>query len=598
MNKQRRFPVVLRQKLILYAALSLFVMACCSTALVTLTLLESWKEVQESSLLYSAELKAQTATEWMRKNRHLARQAAARTGMRQELEALNKGEKSAAEVIPFISGAIQDALKSSSDMVGITRLNDKGECIAAGGVSIPQHLLTAATPQEDRVRFTPPVRLGDQDAILLSTAIHNRQSEFIGTDVIAVTLSSLYTLLHESTLVGMWQQGHAIWFWQPDASTLPPQSALEPDMRKRPEFDPELWQACLMKAAQGEKGVISTNALVLAYVPVPDTPWGLVLVEDAHALYAPAWKNMASVAVSIACIYLLCLGGIIILSRPLAGKILLHTHELEATIDAKTYQLQKTQIELEQRVEERTRSLIETNKALRREQIHRQEVAREIFNLLEQVRGDISRDLHDHTGQLLTTLRLSLENIRASLGTQAQAQSEQIKEVGNTVMLIQRALKDIARGLRPPCLDYLGIIPSLETLIGEYRNAGLKIYFFHKNIPQTIENELALAFYRIAQEALTNILRHAEASTVHINFTLQQNAFTLSIEDNGKGFDPSVLCGEKLAQHWGTTLMHERMVLLDGEFILESSAGKGTQIIARVPCKTNKDKGNSGEHCD
>ncbi|MDD2967789.1 MAG: histidine kinase [Desulfovibrionaceae bacterium] len=585
MNKQRRFPAVLRRRLIFYAALSLFVMVCCSTALVTLTLLQSWKEVQESSLLYSAELKAQTATEWMRKNRHLARQAAARTGMRQELEALNKGTKSATEVVPFITGAIQDSLKSSSDMIGITRLNNKGEIIASGGVDIPQHLLMAATPQEDRVRFTPPVALGDQNVILLSTAIHNRQSEFIGTDVIAVAVASLYTLLHKATLVGMWQQGQELWFWPPEASTLPQQDDKKAAQSANPVFDAQLWKACLFKATQGEKGVISTNSLVLAYVPVPDTPWGLVLVEDAHALYAPAWKNMASVGMSIAFIYLLCLGGIVILSRPLAGKILLHTHELEATIAAKTSQLQKTQVELEQRVEERTRSLIETNEALRREQTHRQEVAREIFNLLEQVRGDISRDLHDHTGQLLTTLRLSLENIRASLGTQAQQQSKQIQEAGNTVMIIQRALKDIARGLRPPCLDYLGIIPSLETLLGEYRNAGLKIYFFHKNIPAAIDNELALAFYRIAQEALTNILRHAAASTVHISFTLQQNAFTLSIEDNGKGFDPKQLCGEKLAQHWGITLMHERMVLLDGEFILESSPDKGTQIIARVPCK-------------
>lgn len=568
------FPDVLRHRLIFYAAASLLVMAVCSTVLVTVTLWQSWKQVQEASLLYSAELKSQAAAEWMRKNRHLARQAAARTGMREELEALNKGQKNAEGVISFITGAIKDALRHSSDMVGVTRLNDKGKAVAFGGVPIPKELLIPAKPEENNVHFTPPLFLEGQECILLSTPIYNRSMEFIGTDIIAVSTDALHHLILGSTCLGIWQGGPHCFLHSPDIENV------NTDPKKR-----SIWESALREALSGNKGVMSRGELVLAYVPVPDTPWGLVFAEDANRLYAPAWKNFSLVLVTIVFIYLLFLAGIVVLSRPLAGKILLHTHELEATINSKTKELKKTQAELEDRVAQRTESLRAANEALKQEELRRKEVAREIVNMLERVRSEISRDLHDHTGQLLTTLRLLLENIRSEISEHSPAQAARLKEAGRSVMMIQRSLKGIARGLRPPCLDYLGLIPSIKTLLEEYRAAGLKIFFFHKDIPQKIDNEVALAFYRIAQEALTNVLRHAEATTVHVNFTRQQDFYSLSIEDNGKGFDPAQKRDAILGDHFGLALMQERMLLLGGDYILESFPNKGTQIIARVPCE-------------
>lgn len=596
-----KLPDTLRRRLIFYAAGALLLMGAAAALAVSIPLVGQRKQMEETALLQEATLKAQAAAEWLRQNRHLARQIAARTGMRQELEMMNKGLKPAEEVIPFITGAIQDSLRQTSDVLGITRLDDKGRLVAQGGLPMsPQWLTPVQDPAKDqsrRVRLSLPKMLEQRQCLLFTAPILNRSSEYIGYDVMAVSTDSLRQLLGKNALLGQWEGDAPLWFWSGAAKEQPGAA----------------WSHVLQRTAAGGSGVTQTPHKVLAYVPVPDSPWGLVLEADASSLYAPAWAHVHSVVGYTLLAYALCLGGFIVLSRPLAGAILLHTHELEATVDAKTHQLQEeldariavekalqqSRDELEQRVEERTQSLAAANTALLHEQTQRKQVARELINLMEEVRSDISRDLHDHTGQLLTTLRLSLETLRGEVEPQNPEAAARLHSAGETVKTIQRTLKSIARGLRPPCLDYLGLVAALEALLEEYRQAGLKIFFFHKDIPEHVKAEQGLALYRIAQEALTNVLRHAKASTVHVSFTCQKlddaehgqrRTITLSIEDDGQGFDPEhTLHTRGPVERLGLTLMQERMVLLDGECVIESAPGRGTQIMAQVSMEMNED---------
>ena len=582
---QRNLTHILRRRLIYYAAGALLLMALAAGLTVSVPLIAQRKVLEENSLLQAATLKAQATSEWLRQNRHVARQIAARTGMRQELELLNKGLKPAQEVIPFITGAILDALRQSSDVLGITRLNDKGQPVAQGGLPIPPELLRQAQGNTDRVLISLPQILDGRQCLLFSAPIRNRSNEYIGCDVMAVSTQALRQLLGPDALLGLWQDNAPLWFW-PRHDNQPP---------------PGPWHKALVQAVNKDNGVQHADRMVLAHVAVPDSPWGLLLEADRASLYAPIRASVWGVAGYMALVYVLCLGGFIFVSRPLAGTILLHTHELEATIDAKTRQLQdqlharilaekslqKIRDELERRVEKRTRSLAEANEALRHEQAQRKQVARELINLLEGVRSDISRDLHDHTGQLLTTLRLSLETLRGEMESHAPQEALRLQQAGESVKNIQRTLKGIARGLRPPCLDYLGLVAALEVLLEEYRQTGLKIFFFHKDIPETLEAERGLALYRIAQEALTNVLRHAKAATVHVSFTCQRGpdarTVTLSIEDDGQGFDAAhMLHARGPVERLGLTLMQERMVLLGGECVVESAPGRGTQIMAQM----------------
>lgn len=529
----------LRKKLFIYFAFALLCLALCVAGAVALPLLRGWKSLEENTLLHNTQFKATAAAEWLRQNRHLARQLAARTGMRQELELLNTGQKSPQLVVPFIMGAIQDSLRQTTDVLSLVRLDSSGKVVAAGGVPVPPDFFPPRKGGEPRVHVSAPVKLGKETAILFSTAIMNRQQERIGTDIMAVSTESLLALLHDKgkNFLATRAKGELYFF----EAQLPNGAELE-NIKNG-----------MYRALRDEKGVSSDKYQVLAYVPVPESPWALVTIVDSSSLYAPAWANLTTMLLYIGFVYVVCLLGFWLLLRPLTGTILVHTHELE-----------------------------NSNAALRKEQSRRQQLSGELINLIEEIRKDISRDLHDHTGQLLTTLRLQLESLRAEGGQDAPHSAERLATAAAAVTNIQRTLKSIAKGLRPPCLDYLGLVPSLETLLEEYRQAGLSVHFFHKNISDMLDGKLALAFYRIAQEALTNALRHACASQVHVNFTCQQDIITLSIEDNGKGFDAAAALEERgPIDRLGLTLMQERMILFGGECLIESAQGKGTQIMAQ-----------------
>lgn len=536
----------LRKKLFIYFASALLCLALCVAGAVALPLLHGWKNLEENTLLQNAQFKATAAAEWLRQNRHLARQLAARTGMRQELESLNTGQKSPEQVVPFIMGAIQDSLRQTTDVLSLVRLDNTGKVVAAGGFPVPSTCFPPHMGSKQRVHVSVPVTLGKETAILFSTAIISRRQERIGTDIMAVSTDSLLTLLHDSgnNFLATRSKGEVQFFDSQFVDTT----------------ENENVKNGMYRALRGEKGVFSYNNQVLAYVPVPESPWAFVTIVDSSSLYAPAWANLTTMLLYITLVYALCLLGFWLLLRPLTGTILVHTHELESS-----------------------------NAALRKEQSRRKQLSGELINLIEEIRQDISRDLHDHTGQLLTTLRLQLESLRAEGGQNAPHSEERLATAAATVTSIQRTLKTIAKGLRPPCLDYLGLVPSLETLLEEYRQAGLNVHFFHKNISGVLDGKLAVAFYRIAQEALTNVLRHACASDVHVNFTCQQEIITLSIEDNGKGFDAAAILEERgPVDRLGLTLMQERMIMFGGECLIESALGKGTQIMAQ--CKLQKEE--------
>lgn len=576
-------PDTLRRRLLLYAAAALLLMAAWVAGTVSLPLLENWKDLEKANLLYKAQFKAQVAGEWLSQHRHVARQFASRTGMRQEQEALKRGEKTREEVVAFLSRATQDFLRQSPDVIGLVRLDEQGRVLIAGGTLIPEEQVSLPAPEHNKVRISGPLELGGITCLLLSTPVHGRDGAYLGGDVMAVGTEGLRSRLgEESAALGMTSGNGARWLWVGRGETMEESGISN----------------ALHLSLHGESGIAHTQGRVIAYAPVPDAAWGLILPMKTTDLYAPAWANLHVMFGYVGLVYVLCLAGFLILSRPLAGKILIHTHELEENIAAKTRQLQEelaariraerdlevARDELEDRVRSRTYSLAEANMALREEQTRRKELSRELINMLEEMRLTISRDLHDHTGQLLTTLRLTLETVRGNLRPEDDSSAERLHAAGETVKTIQRTVKDIAKGLRPPCLDYLGLLPSLENMLDEYRQTGLKVIFFHKDIPETLDKERALALYRIAQEALTNVLRHAEAHTVHVNFTLQNTMLTLSIEDDGRGFDAEAMAQRRgPMDHLGLTLMRERATLLDGDCIIDSFPGRGTQIIVQIP---------------
>jgi PAS domain S-box-containing protein len=250
--------------------------------------------------------------------------------------------------------------------------------------------------------------------------------------------------------------------------------------------------------------------------------------------------------------------------------------------------MMRAQEELERRVSERTAQLSVANQSLRAEMAERQRVERERFRLLtrlvlaqEDERRRIARELHDQLGQQLTALRLTLEMLKpqALERTDLRGQLETLEE------LARQLDQDIA--FRVWELRPAGLESGLGTALTNY----LQQWSTHSGIrarlhtgPSTNERltpEIETVMYRLAQEALNNVAKHARADSVDVALERRSECLSLIIEDNGIGFDPS--SAQTAARGLGLIGMRERAALVGAELQIESRRGEGTTVIVRIP---------------
>jgi PAS domain S-box-containing protein len=246
--------------------------------------------------------------------------------------------------------------------------------------------------------------------------------------------------------------------------------------------------------------------------------------------------------------------------------------------------------QLELRVRERTAELAQANETLRAEIAHREQVEAERRNLQGQLataqedeRRRIARELHDQMGQHLTALGLGLKVVKDLTPDQSPAGDRLHKLLALTDQ-IGREVHHLALELRPTALDDLGLKEALANYVeGCAERSGLEIDFHATGLdadrlPPSIET----ALYRVIQESLTNILKHAGARRVSV--VLQRSAGQVSavVEDDGGGFDADSSPTANV-RRLGLLGMRERLALVDGSLTVESQLARGTTIIARVP---------------
>jgi signal transduction histidine kinase len=202
----------------------------------------------------------------------------------------------------------------------------------------------------------------------------------------------------------------------------------------------------------------------------------------------------------------------------------------------------------------------------------------------EMERQRLSRDLHDSLGQSLLAVKLKLEQARNTNHEKSQHMiSDTQEQLKNTI----QEIRNITNNLMPPVLEVFGIEQGLKNLCKDTAaTTGIDITFTSENIPETLDARLKIYLYRIAQEAINNITKHADASEASIRFSFGDNMLKLVIADNGKGFDPA----NNDANGNGIMNMKERVQLLKGECRVNSSKKKGTEIIFEIPF--NQDEQN------
>jgi PAS domain S-box-containing protein len=203
----------------------------------------------------------------------------------------------------------------------------------------------------------------------------------------------------------------------------------------------------------------------------------------------------------------------------------------------------------------------------------------QLLTIQEAERRRISQDLHDDTGQGMTALLLRLNAIQSSLPSDQKETRDQLQEAIHIVESLVNQVRQLAYQLRPPSLDSVPLSKAVESLCSSFGpGAGLQIdYSSDQDLPP-VPNLQETALYRLAQEGLNNAIKYARATTVWINLDYVDGEVSLSIEDNGRGFD---LTAVKIGM--GLLGLQERFQLLNGGLEIQSAPGMGTHLNGYLP---------------
>ena len=206
------------------------------------------------------------------------------------------------------------------------------------------------------------------------------------------------------------------------------------------------------------------------------------------------------------------------------------------------------------------------------------DAVRRVVEAQELERRRLARELHDETGQALTSILLGLKPLEQAVDTPQERAA--VASVRALVVSTLQDVRALAVELRPSALDDFGLVPAVERLSANVREqSGLRVDLEAQLGNDRLATEVETALYRVVQESLTNILKHADASHVSILLARKQDGVVAVIEDDGAGFDPAGAREDAL----GLAGMRERVELLGGRLRVESSSGAGTTLVAEVP---------------
>ncbi len=211
-----------------------------------------------------------------------------------------------------------------------------------------------------------------------------------------------------------------------------------------------------------------------------------------------------------------------------------------------------------------------------------QHLPQRIIQAQEKERERISSEIHDDLGQSLVTFKMFLQSVllRPKDSARKQSVAKLIKDIDKII----EKTRHLTAALRPSTLQVLGLTTATKVLIAEFQRKDLKIDLKHDDLDRITFEGDSINFYRILQEALTNIIKHAQASHVRINVDIADNRLVMTIADNGRGFSSSEKhSSRKEAQGLGLSTMRERARLLKGDFEVSSVLQQGTTIQLKVP---------------
>lgn len=213
-------------------------------------------------------------------------------------------------------------------------------------------------------------------------------------------------------------------------------------------------------------------------------------------------------------------------------------------------------------------------------------LSHQMLHAQEEERRRISRELHDEIAQTLVGINTHLEALILEAKADTRGIPQKIKRTQLLVSSSVDLVHQFARQLRPPALDDLGLIAALNSFMEEFtERSGIQIHFktFTAGRIEQLNYDTSAVFYRVAQEALTNVARHAKATVAEVHFEKLPGAFSLVVKDNGKAIEAQQGIHAKTSNRLGLIGMRERLEMVGGSFSIESAPGKGTIVQAKIP---------------
>lgn len=340
-------------------------------------------------------------------------------------------------------------------------------------------------------------------------------------------------------------------------------------------------------------GGLMVRHLLPATVVIPILSGGLIIFGARAGFY------------DLAIGMLLCVVASVVILTALIWRNARTLHSADTKRKQAEVALQAAYDDLERRVDQRTLELSRVNENLRSEisehkesETARVHLLRRLVNAQEEERRRISRELHDQTGQHLAALLLGLKTLKNSTDNgQAPLHKGLLQLQELTEQLVDEA-HHLAWELRPAALDDLGLEMSISNYVEKWSERSSIALDFHssldkRRLPPSVET----AVYRIVQEALTNVLKHAKANRVSVMLEYRYDELLVIVEDNGRGFHPGVRLTSKEGGGLGLVGIQERAALVGGKVRIESEPGSGATVAIRIPAPASSNqKEISHEH--
>jgi len=353
---------------------------------------------------------------------------------------------------------------------------------------------------------------------------------------------------------------------------------------------------------------------VLAFVPLSAAPWGVAVRQPADEVMAPVGylRRQILLGGAIAVIVALLVtwwlitrqilepiraldeasaqfaAGNLDVALPDGGidevaRLTANLEQMRVRLDATLEDHRRWNEALGEMVEERTRELASLYEQLEGREAMCKRLLGKVLTGQEEERTRLARELHDTIGQSLTAIIMTTTAVENSLPADYVSGKDKLAGVRSMAVQTLRDLRGLIFDLRPEVLDDLGLGLALHSQVKKYLEpAGVKVNLRAVGLKDQLPAEVETAVFRVVQEAITNIARHAQASEASISLTKKDDRLIVRVEDDGVGFDPDQVL-QKQQHAWGLRGMEERVTLLGGKFYVGSRPGNGTLVLAEVP---------------